>query len=633
MIRACLLLMASYASMRVWEGTAGNRFEPLAFALWPLSAALWALALAPDNWLDAGRTRKWLAGTVRLRLGRRKPVIIAFAAIMLAAVAFRFTELYELPREMMFNHIELLVTTDAIRTGIAWEIYPENLGGRDGLYHYIFAGFVDLPGQAFDHLSLKRLAAIFSLLTLPVMYLFGAEMTRGQGRRARVLAGLLLAGFVAVSYWHVIISREALRLVTTPLLSAWMFVYLARGMRRNRRGDFIKAALLLGLSLYFYKAMRILPAAVLCGAMFALVFRHRSWRGLRRLCVNLAAMALAAFMVLLPLYHVSLELPALFWGAESVTMVGSESIEEAQLERLREMLPALMGNIRAALLMFNWRGETLWTHSVPYEPAMDIYSGALLILGVAAWLARAAKTRDPVWLFLPLAIFIGLLPSALAVARPWENPHNTRTLIALAPLYLLVALPLVRFALHLGRVFPSRLAHTLALAVCVALPLLSNHQNSRVYFDDYRHVHYEHNPPMSDAANHLRGFVASDGAFGNAFIITHPYWWDSRNIAAEAGQWNWWQNRGAPIEELPRLIREAWQRTDEFALDPERDLLFFHSVDAPDTAAQLQALFPHGRSQIVQSYMPPDYGHSRYYTFRAPALGREGLDAFLARHG
>ena len=50
-----------------------------------------------------------------------------------------------------------------------------------------------------------------------------------------------------------------------------------------------------------------------------------------------------------------------------------------------------MKNVRNALLMFNWKGDIGWFNGAPEYPMLDIFTGAFLILGAAAWLVRCSN--------------------------------------------------------------------------------------------------------------------------------------------------------------------------------------------------------------------------------------------------
>jgi hypothetical protein len=141
---------------------------------------------------------------------------------------------------------------------------------------------------------------------------------------------------------------------------------------------------------------------------------------LRRQALNLLCAGLIALAIFVPMLRVWHDYPYDMWQR-----VINRTTEH---EREYQASPAsvLAANMGRALLMFNVRGDRSWFTAVPHAPLLDEITGALFMLGVAAWLARLAVRRDPVDTFVILAGLIMLLPSALALAFPKENPHAAR---------------------------------------------------------------------------------------------------------------------------------------------------------------------------------------------------------------
>src|SRR5690606_23605263 len=79
---------------------------------------------------------------------------------------------------------------------------------------------------------------------------------------------------------------------------------------------------------------------------------------------------------------------------------------------------------------------------VSTRPTMDVLSATLLIIGLSAWIAFAIRRQDSVYWLIPFITFLMLLPSALSIAFPGENPSHTRTSGAIPTIYLMAAFPL-----------------------------------------------------------------------------------------------------------------------------------------------------------------------------------------------
>lgn len=624
--RIGLAAFSALASALLWMNTSGNRIEPPFIVLWIVSSFAWAMVFAPANW----NVFDWITAKIdrfrRIDWQGNRWVMVAFALIMVLGTSFRFTQLDSVPREMTSDHVEKI--QDAYRVSIGeYKIFFPNNGGREPIQMYLLSMLSALPGLGFDFYTLKFLAVVESVLTLPLLFWMGMELLGGDRPRFNKAAALLLMALVASSYWHVIVSRQGLRIPLTPAVTALLLVYLARAMRCNRRSDYIKAALVLGFGLYTYQAVRMLPVLIVIGVFFAIWMRAVSWRQKLHYLVHLAILAFVSLMVFLPMLHFWLEFPNAFWMRTSTRLLGDHlayaTVEDA-IEALRANVPFLMHNIRKALLMYNWKGDIGWFNGASEQPVMDTLSGAFLILGAAAWLARMIKSRDPVVWFMPVVILVMLMPTALSLAHPEANPSNSRALGTVPVVYLFAALPVAMMAVRLKCLIKGRKGMTVAIVFGVGVVLAANHQNSETYFDRYANAYLGPSFPHSEAGRIVQGFAASDGAIGNVWSLGFPYWWDYRALGIEAG-YPMWPNDMYPLESLPQILRNARQRTGQFRLDPNRDLLFLFNPADEQAWQRLREWFPQGRAMTVQSYHPED----RYVLYRAPRLGEEGWAALL----
>jgi hypothetical protein len=277
--------------------------------------------------------------------------------------------------------------------------------------------------------------------------------------------------------------------------------------------------------------------------------------------------------------------------------------------------------------MYNWNGDVAWINAAPNRPAMDILTGALLIVGLGAWLVRMIRRRDVVDWLMPVMLFIMIFPSALSIAYPVENPSATRMSGTLPEAYLFAAFPLALIVAQILRIAPRRGA--LLGAMLSGLVILGAYNaNQATYFGDYAVYYTGSSLPYSEAGKVLKGFAESGGGYGNAYMIAYPYWWDHRAIGIEAGLIDW-PNGIINLRDTPGFLYLASQKSDKYRLDPEKDLLFFYSLDDAETERQLQEWFPEGYATEFQSYQPED----NFKLYRVPALGQEEFISFLVQTG
>ena len=640
-MRIFLVLGGCVLSLLTWWGTAGNTIPDPVIVLWLLSVTCWSLAFVPHNWRPLVWAQGWLRRLRGFSWSAHRWTILALFLLIFLAAAFRLTELDRLPPEMTSDHVEKILDAQRVSNGQR-TIFFANNGGREPFQMYALALFSQLPGQGINFDSLKLLAVLESLLTLPVLYWMTREILRPVDRRTAALTALLVVALVAVSYWHTAVTRLALRIILTPLVASLLLIYLTRALRGNHRADYIKAGLILGFGLYMYQAVRMLPVIIVIGVVAALYFSARSIQDRVRYIANLSVLVLISLVIFLPMLHYSIDNPEEFWRRTTGRLLGDEIIETRlpdgtislrdatvgeRIEAFNENVPTLMSNIRAVLLMFNWKGDVAWINGFPNYPALDIFTGTLFILGWAAWFMLALRRRDIVLWLLPLFLFVLLLPSALSIAFPVENPSHTRTSGAIPIVYLIAAYPLALLVVRMTRIWPSWRGNLSALGLCSVVILGANLANTRVYFEDFRESYLVSSLPYSDPGRVLQGFAISDGAYGNAFMIAYPFWWDHRAIGMEAGR-NDWPNGIVSLGDVPRFLRDSLANAgSRYQLDPTRDLLFFYNVADDQTAQQLSEWFPAGRAIRYPSYQAGD----DFMVFRVPALGGEGFLDFLAQ--
>jgi len=209
---------------------------------------------------------------------------MAMAAILAVAAALRLIDLGGLPPA---HYRDVAATAnDALRAASG---HPR--------VHYVYDEglFANLMGVGFllfgaSDLMVRLPGAIAGILTC--LAVFRLARALGWDR-----AGLVGAFILAVTPWHVVLSRSGFRAVLLPLVLAYAFAFLVEAMRGAGRGRFVAAGALFGLSAHCYPSARFAPLILLvyCGAVLG-ASRER-WR---RAAPGLAAFAVAAFLVAAP---------------------------------------------------------------------------------------------------------------------------------------------------------------------------------------------------------------------------------------------------------------------------------------------------------------------------------------------
>ncbi|OGO68461.1 MAG: hypothetical protein A2Z37_08310 [Chloroflexi bacterium RBG_19FT_COMBO_62_14] len=492
---------------------------------------------------------------------------------------FKFAELDLIPINMWSDHAEKLVDIMEILGGATSVFFPRN-AGREPMQFYAVAAAVKYLGASLDFLALKEVTALAGFLCLPYIYLFGKEV----GGRNVGLAGLIL---VAIGYWPNAISRSGMRLPFHPLFLAPAMYYLVRGLRLRRRNDLLLCGAAVGLGIYGYTSARLTPLVIVAGvALFAL---HRQAQGVRwRSLVWLVVIGVIAAVVAVPMLRAALDMPEAFLF-RTVTRVGS-----AERPLPGPALVILASNMWNALRMFNWDNGGVWILSIPGRPALDWITGALFGLGLAILVVRYVRRREWLDLFLLISIPLLLLPSALSLAFPDENPHPSRAGGAIVPVFIIAAIGLAAIPDWARSIWKGRRSLILGVGTSAILLILATLLNYRLYFVDFKNELDHGTLNTNDIGHVIKGFAESVGTYQTAHVIPYPYWVDTRLVGVNAGRPE--MDYAIRPEDLGSLTEEM--QAQLFILKPEDS----------ENVERLRELFPSGTlSRFVSPIQDRDF--------------------------
>jgi len=554
-----------------------NTFRWGGVIAWVLSviawlAALWDWPAPPAELARRGLARlNALVETRGLALPLSRLALLFIIVLGLGAY-FRFAQLDALPPEMTSDHVEKLFDVNDILNG-KHPVFFERNTGREPLQFYFAALLDKLFNTGVTHLTLKLTGAIAGLVVLPVIYFLGRELEdENFGLWAMLLA--------AMSFWATAISRVGLRFPLTPLFVAPTLLFLLRGLRRGTRNDFLLAGLFMGIGLYGYSTIRVLPLVPVLAVGLYLLWSPPG-HSRRQLIANALLLFATTFIVFLPLYRYALSPHNLFWFRSLTRLTNDEQAVAGSV------LQIFIQNNWNALRMFNWLGDQVWVNTLPGKPSLDFISGALLVFGAGFTAARAILKRDRVAALLLLAIPILLLPSTLSVAFPNENPSVVRAGGVIPIIFLLTAYPLWLLWKRLRAVWPGQRGLWAGRLLVGGLVLGVFSANSDMYFRQYPAQYVGSAENASEIGAVVRDFAASLGSYDRAWMCLHPYWADTRAVGIYAGQVGWEQV--LPPDQLVQL-----------APDP-RPLLIVMSPQGQDCIAAARALWPTGTLELRQS--------------------------------
>ena len=359
-------------------------------------------------------------------LKKHSPIIF----ILLLALALRAYRLTDIPPGLTHDEANHGREAIEILDGILRYYFPLNYGSEP-VYSYTVAGLMALIGEGI--LALRLVNVIFGLAVIGATYIW-AKLA--FDRRT----GLVTALLMAVSFWPLAASREALRAGMLPFFMVvavwffWQIIYSnqtageAETEKPGTTGSRWRAILLiLGfalsivMTLHIYLAARIawllFPAFLLyLAAVHRASFLH-SWKPV------LAGLLLSGVLTI----------PMFVFLANNPEAQTRLSMLDSTLEQVQEgNVQPVLENGAEALLAFVWPGygDSFLAYNIPGRPVFDVISAVFFVIGIVVCLWR--WNRLP-YAFLLLWFVVGITPSLITGA----TANTTRNLAALPAVFIL----------------------------------------------------------------------------------------------------------------------------------------------------------------------------------------------------
>lgn len=380
----------------------------------------------------------------------KSPVIFRrnwqFAAIWLALLlltaSLRLWHLDRLPPGLFYDEAFNGVDARAVLAGQTLPLYFAANNGREPLFIYLVTIFVHFLGNT--PYVLRLCSAIIGMLTVPICY-FAAELimrpaaaqpATDKSRTAIYWPALIAAIVIALSFWHLSLSRLAFRVILLPPLSALAIACFWRAWGSGRRVHYGWAGFWLALTLYTYTAARLLPLIIVLFVLLMAVsdfFQCRAniktwwqqWQARRR---GLLYMALSWLFFAMPFFYTIYQDPSQISSRTddiSIFTVSQKTMPGTVTERL-------WTSLRNTGLSFYTQGDSNPRHNLPGRPFLDWPLALLFTLGWirALWQIRSQRMQ---LLFIWFAVM--LTPTIFST----DAPHTLRSAGALPPLILLIA--------------------------------------------------------------------------------------------------------------------------------------------------------------------------------------------------
>jgi 4-amino-4-deoxy-L-arabinose transferase-like glycosyltransferase len=378
-------------------------------------------------------------------------------AVVGLAAFFRLHDLRDIPPGLFGDEAAEGVVAAAIRHGEQFPVYVEEetkWGSREPLYHYVMAGVFAVFGES--PATIRLTSALIGIITVPLAF-----------RLCRLHLGssvaLLTAALLAVSRWHVTMSRLGLRAILTPL---WIVLTLLAATflwRRRSAASALALGVIVGAGFYTYPSYWLMPPFLVACVLWKVA--RGELRDGRRFASLAAIVVGSALLTVAPLVRYAILKPDYFFGRATRTLTeGAAAAESSYRDGLLKVL-----------LMLHLRGDRNARHNIPGRPMLDPASGFFFVAGLAYMLRSLVHNRGTPQAFAAIVVLwlAFLLPSAVTDSAP----HALRALGAVPAVCAIAAIGVHRLGSSLAAAVQAlrskrlEAASTLPRAAAASLPL------------------------------------------------------------------------------------------------------------------------------------------------------------------
>jgi len=499
---------------------------------------------------------------------------VFFILVLVVAVFslfFRLKDLGELPPEVISAQVETYYSVSEIPQGRDFILFSRNTVPEP--LNYYWANLVSqFSGRTLKMETIRLANALAGLLGILFVYGIGRQI-------ANRWVGLVAAGLAGVSFWLVLQERAAIGGgLVFPLMAAALFGLL-KGLDEQDRRFYLLSAVAVGLGLISNKIFLIYPLVAI--VVMLCWKKGKSIRAMQLLGL-VGVGLLISIITAIPLVR-AISMEPMSYLAPILARIG-----EYEVSYPGSPLSIFIGNFIKALGIVNWSNQGSWVDSIANRGAVDGVTAVFFLVGIITLTKQYQLSKDWKLLALLLLYPVLLLPSVLALAFPTENPSMTRAVGAAIPVLLLAAYGIVEV---MKVAIPALRQKSLAAAVIAGVLILGPIvvSNNNLVFQQYAYQYKQSAWNVSEIAEVVNRFYSS-GRQGLSYLISYPYWVDSRAVAISMGRAE--QNLSLPGTEIANTLTTSIPKL--FILNP---------MDK-NSIAELQAAYPEGIISTYQSTNP-----------------------------
>ncbi|MBL8030075.1 MAG: hypothetical protein JNN11_02405 [Candidatus Doudnabacteria bacterium] len=386
----------------------------------------------------------------------KKHKLLLFA-IVFFAIFFRFYLITEMPGGLFPDEAANGLDINSMQSGQLQPFY-ERGNGREALFFYLLWGSVELFGKgAWQHHIVSGLIGVLSVVIcyFATRKLFSLNYKNDQqtkedvlvsDKRASIIA-LLSAFFMAVSSWHIVLSRTAFRANLIPLFATLVVFFFLKTFEAYKLNLSWKKILMysgltgaaFALGFYTYIAYRIL-VLIFGVALFWPLCVSTAQTGfintLKKYKISIAGFLLSFVVFFYPLFNYFYTHPGSFVGRSGQVSVFNVDLNQGNL-------PAAIGTVAyLSIRAYFIDGDLNWRHNISGWPFLsELISpffgiGLVIVTLLAAVYMIRPKSQAGFWKYFLLAgWFWGMLLPVITTAE--GIPHGLRSIGTIPPVFII----------------------------------------------------------------------------------------------------------------------------------------------------------------------------------------------------
>ncbi len=390
-------------------------------------------------------------------------------AIILVAIFFRFYQIHQMPGGLFPDEAANGLDINLMQQGHLQPFY-ERGNGREALFFYMEWASTAIFGKGQWQMHVvASLVGVLSVLavffaTKRIFSLDVLDETDEAGKKRSINIALLASFLMAVSTWHVVLSRTAFRANLTPLFGALTIYFLLCTYQAKTQKAKLWLALLTGatfaLGFYTYIAYRIMAPVLFMILFWPLLAAFKKGDlqfTIKKYWKQFLLFVLAFLIVVFPLANYFYHNFDYFIGRSGQVSIFNQTLYTVNGVRLTSkptitvVLSVFTEVLKTTITGFFIHGDLNWRQNISgfaqLSPLVSPFFGIGLVLVCffGVWYFFAPAKRSKYWkYYLLTGWFWGMLLPELATAE--GIPHGLRMAGAIAPVFIITAWVIYEFA-------------------------------------------------------------------------------------------------------------------------------------------------------------------------------------------